>query len=251
RNPLVEPGLIGVSSGAAVGAAAVIVLGGAMLWLPLAAFSGAMLVTLSVMLVARVHGQESTSTLLLAGVAVNALAAAILGVLTVAADDPALRTLTFWMFGSLARSGQAELLILALLIVPGTVMMWRYAGFLDAMALGEGGAAHLGYAVRRDRWILVALVALAVGVAVAFSGIIGFVGLVVPHLARLLFGAAHRQLLPISAALGAILLMLVDTISRLVLMPAEVPVGVITALVGAPLFIGLLIWRARMSEAFA
>lgn len=245
RNPLVEPALIGVSSGAAVGAAAVIVLGGALAWLPAAAFACALAVTFGLMLLARTDSHAPATTLLLAGVAVNALAASVLGVLTVAADDPALRTLTFWMFGSLGRTGWSELALLLPAVAGCLLVMLREQRLLDVLALGDGVAGHLGFDVEASRRRLIIVIALAVGASVAYTGIIAFVGLVVPHLVRLLLGPQHRTLLPGAMLLGAALTVAADTLGRLVVAPAELPIGVITSLCGAPFFIGLLIWRRQ------
>lgn len=245
RNPLVEPALIGVSSGAAVGAACVIVLGGALVWLPAAAFAAALMVTLGLMSLAHGSGHLPAANLLLAGVAVNALAASILGVLTVVADDTALRTLTFWMFGSLARTGWHELALLLPLVGACLLLMLREQRLLDVLALGDGVAGHLGFDVEKSRQRLIVVIALAVGASVAYTGIIAFVGLVVPHLVRLLLGAQHRLLLPGSMLLGSALTLLADTIGRLAVAPAELPIGVITSLCGAPFFIGLLWWRRQ------
>ncbi len=249
RNPLVEPALIGVSSGAAVGAALVIVLGGAMVWLPAAAFASALLVTLGLMLLARADDHLPAANLLLAGVAVNALAASVLGALTVVADDTALRTLTFWMFGSLARTGWAELAMLVPLVAGCLLLMLREQRLLDVLALGDSVAGHLGFDVERVRRRLIVVIALAVGASVAYTGIIAFVGLVVPHLVRLLLGSQHRLLLPGAMLLGGALTLLADTVGRLVVAPAELPIGVITSLCGAPFFIVLLWWRRHQVGA--
>lgn len=243
RNPLVEPALIGISSGAAVGAAAVIVLGASLWWLPVAAFAAALAVTAGVMVLARIDGQTPATTLLLAGVAVNALAASVLGMLTIAADDPALRTLTFWMFGSLGRTGWSELGLLLPLVAACLLLMLREQRVLDALALGDRVAGHLGFEVERSRRRLIAAVALAVGASVAYTGIIAFLGLVVPHLVRLILGAHHRRLLPGAMLAGAALCLAADTLGRLLIAPAELPIGVITSLCGAPFFIALLWWR--------
>lgn len=247
RNPLAEPGLLGISSGAALAAVSCIVLFPALLALPLAlpavAFMGASLAALLVVQIARISPLAPSVGQLLAGIAINALAAAGIGVLSYLADDLALRSLTFWMFGSLGSSHWSALLpctpLLALLLVlaPGQ------ARRLDVLQLSEADAAYLGVDVPSLRRRLLLLVVISVGTAVALSGIIGFVGLVVPHLLRLAGMRAHRQLLPASALLGALLLLTADTVARTAFAPGELPVGMLTALLGAPFFIVLLLRR--------
>lgn len=249
RNALVEPALIGVSSGAAVGAALVIVLGGSLLWLPVAAFITSLAVCLGVMLLARVDGQTPATLLLLCGVAANALAAAILGLLSYSADDAQLRTLTFWLFGSLARTNWSDLGVLLPLAALCAIIMLRQSRVLDAMSLGDAAAGHLGYAVEKSRRQLVLAVALGVGVSVAFTGVVAFIGLVVPHLVRLLIGAGHRHLLPGSMLLGGSLTLAADILARLLVAPAELPIGIVTSLCGAPFFIVLLALRRRELSA--
>lgn len=249
RNVLVEPALIGVSSGAAVGAALVIVLGGSLLWLPVAAFVTSLAVCLGVMWLARVDGQTPATLLLLSGVAANALAAAVLGLLSYAADDAQLRTLTFWLFGSLARTDWQDLAVLLPLAGVCAVLMLRESRVLDALSLGDAAAGHLGFAVEASRRRLVLAVALGVGVSVAFTGVVAFVGLVVPHLVRLLLGASHKQLLPGSMLLGGSLTLAADILARLLVAPAELPIGIVTSLCGAPFFIILLALRRRELSA--
>jgi iron complex transport system permease protein len=250
RNPLADPGLVGVSGGAALGAALAIV--GGSLWaglpealspylLSLAAFAGGFTVTALVYRLGRRNGQTNVATMLLAGIALTALAGAIIGLLTYVADDATLRTLTFWNLGSL--NGASYSRIWPLLLVAALVLLWlpRRAKVLNALLLGESEARHLGFAVERVKAELVFCTALGVGAAVAAAGMIGFIGLVVPHLVRLLVGPDHRVLLPASALAGASLLLLADLIARLVIAPAELPIGIITALIGAPFFLYLLI----------
>ncbi len=257
RNPLADPSLIGVSAGAALAAVSVIVLGGHGLAfltqalgpfsLPIAAFIGGLFTTLLVYRLASRDGRTSVTTLLLAGIAINALAGAGTGLLTYLADDQQLRTLTFWSMGSLGGAtwptvGSAALLIaLPLLVLP------LLARTLNALLLGEAEAGHLGIAVQRMQPLIVALAALAVGAAVAVSGIIGFVGLVVPHLLRLALGPDHRLLLPGAALLGGSLLLLADLLARTLVAPAELPIGILTALIGGPFFLALLLrWQRRV-----
>ncbi|MGR1220138.1 FecCD family ABC transporter permease [Metapseudomonas otitidis] len=250
RNPLADPGLVGVSSGAGLGAAVAIVGGAALGGLPealapyllsISAFAGGFLITALVYRLGRRDGQTSVVTMLLAGIALNALAFATIGLFTYLADDATLRTLTFWNLGSLNGASYARLW--PLLVVVLAVIAWlpRRASALNALLLGESEARHLGFDVERLKGELVFCTALGVGAAVAASGLIGFIGLVVPHLVRLLAGPDHRVLLPASALAGASLILFSDLAARLVLSPAELPIGIVTALVGAPFFLYLLL----------
>lgn len=250
RNPLADPGLIGVSSGAALGAAVAIVGGAALGGLPqalapyllsLCAFIGGLGVTALVYRLGRRDGETQVATMLLAGIALTALAGAAVGLFTYLADDATLRTLTFWNLGSL--NGASYSRLWPLLLVTAAVALWlpRRARALNALLLGESEARHLGFAVERVKAELVFCTALGVGAAVAAAGMIGFIGLVVPHLVRLLVGPDHRVLLPASALAGASLLLLADLAARLLLAPAELPIGIVTALIGAPFFLYLLL----------
>lgn len=251
RNPLAEPGLIGVSSGAALAAASVIVLGAKLPaltaliplhWLlPLAAFSGGLLATGLVMSWARLRGELSVATVLLAGIAINALALSGIGLLSHIADDHALRSLNFWMFGSLGKAGWTELAVAMPLMLLPVLLILRAPRALDALLLGEAEAGHLGIRVNALKRRLMLGIALSVGAAVSLSGIIAFVGLLVPHLLRLWLGADHRVLLPSAACLGGILLVCADTAARTVMPPTELPVGILTTLLGAPFFLWLLL----------
>ncbi|WP_089390288.1 FecCD family ABC transporter permease [Pseudomonas delhiensis] len=250
RNPLADPGLIGVSSGAALGAAIAIVFGASLGGLPEAfapyllsacAFAGGLLVTALVYRLGRHNGQTSVATMLLAGIALTALAGALIGLFTYLADDATLRTLTFWNLGSL--NGASYPRLWPLLLVTLLVACWlpRRVDALNALLLGESEARHLGFDVERLKVELILCTALGVGAAVAAAGLIGFIGLVVPHLLRLIVGPDHRVLLPASMFGGAILLLLADLVARLALAPAELPIGIVTALIGAPFFLYLLI----------
>lgn len=254
RNPLADPGLVGVSSGAALGAAFAIV-GGAY-WgrvpaglspylLSLCAFFGGLAVTTLVYRLGRREGRTDVAIMLLAGVALTALAGAVIGLLTYLADDATLRSLTFWNMGSLSGASYARLW--PLLLVTLLVVAWlpRRAAALNALLLGESEARHLGFDVERLKRELVFCTALGVGAAVAAAGLIGFVGLVVPHVLRLLVGPDHRVLLPASALAGASLLLLADLGARIVLAPVELPIGIVTALLGAPFFLFLLLRGQR------
>jgi len=249
RNPLADPGLIGVSSGAALGAVLAIVLGdqialpaplrGAAL-VPIAALTGAWLATLLIFRLGSRQGTTSVATLLLAGIAVNAFAGAVIGLCTFLADDAQLRSLNFWMLGSLGSaswSAVVQTLPFAFAILVAAPGLARP---LNALALGESEAGHLGFRPQQVKVWVVALAAIGVGGCVAQAGMIGFVGLVVPHLLRLLIGPDHRWLIPGSALLGDALLILADTISRTLVAPAEMPIGILTAAVGSPFFLALL-----------
>ena len=250
RNPLADPGLIGVSSGASVAAVAVIVLGTSVLGfatttlgpfaLSIAAFVGGTATTFLVYNLSRIRGRVSVSTMLLAGIAINAMAGAATGVFIFVADDAQLRNLTFWSMGSLAGATWTAIASVAPLVGLSTLALLRFARPLNALLLGEDEAGHLGFSVEQLKRSIIVLVALAVGAAVAVAGIIGFVGLVVPHLLRLAFGPDHRMLLPGSALLGATLLLCADLIARTIVAPAELPIGIVTALIGGPFFIYLL-----------
>lgn len=250
RNPLVDPGLLGVSSGAGLGAAAAIVLGARMglanvsWFLPIAAFGAAAAAMQLVIRIARSDGRTGTATLILAGVAVNALASAQIGLLTYLARDAQLRTLTFWTLGSLGSATWPAVGISAVFMVAPIALLLRSGRALNVLLLGEAEASSLGVAPEGVRRTVLLLVTLTVGASVAVAGILAFVGLVVPHLVRMLVGADHRRLLPASAPLGAALLTLADALARTVVSPAELPLGIVTACVGAPFFL-LLLTRER------
>lgn len=250
RNPLADPGLVGVSSGAALGAAVAIVGSTFVPALPLVlepyvlsvfAFVGGLGVTLLVYRLGRRDGQTHVATMLLAGIALTALAGAVVGLFTYLADDRTLRSLTFWNLGSLNGASYARLW--PLLLITAAVALWlpQRAKALNALLLGESEARHLGFDIERIKRELVVCTALGVGAAVAAAGLIGFIGLVVPHLMRLVVGPDHRLLLPASALAGASLLLLADIAARLVIAPAELPIGIVTALLGAPFFLYLLL----------
>jgi iron complex transport system permease protein len=251
RNPLADPGLIGVSSGAALAAAAVIVVGA--LWLPgasrmlggfmlpLAAFLGALAVALTVYRIASSEGRTSLGVMLLAGIAFNALAMAGVGYFTFISNDEQLRNLAFWNLGSLGAASWSVLGMIAPCVVAAVLVLVRLAGPLNALALGESEAGHLGIHVQRLKSVIVVLTALCVGALTAFTGIILFIGLVSPHMIRLACGPNHRLLLPASALLGAILVLAADLIARTAVAPAELPIGVVTAFLGVPFFLALLV----------
>lgn len=258
RNPLADPGLVGVSAGAALAAVATIVLGDKVLhllspaarpWvLPAAAFIGGLLATAVVRRFGLRDGRASVATILLAGVAINALCSAGIGFLTFIADEQQLRSLVFWTMGSLGAATWKSLpLALPLVVIP-TILLMRDTRALDAFALGEREAGHLGVDVERLKRRILILVALATSASVSVCGIIGFVGLVVPHLLRIACGPGHRLVLPGAALLGAALLTAADLVARLIVAPAEMPIGVVTALVGGPFFLWLLARRLRLAD---
>ncbi len=253
RNPLADPGLIGVSSGARLGATAFIVLGGAslvttplaaILLLPTAAFVGALLTMFAVRHLANRAGHTHVALLLLAGLAVTVFEEAAVGLLTAVADDEALRSATLWRLGSLG--GATWPIALAVLGVTalGSALLFRLARPLDVMLLGESEAGYLGIRTEALKRGLVVTSALVVATATAFVGIIGFVGLVVPHLVRMIAGPGHKTLLPGSMLLGALLVLTADLVARTIAAPSELPIGVVTAFIGAPFFLWLVARRA-------
>lgn len=244
RNPLAEPGLVGISSGGALGAVSAIVLtAGGFLVIAAAAFAGSLLATLLAYLLGRRY--PGVAGLLLAGIAVNAIAGSAIGLFTYVADDRQLRDLTFWSMGSLA-GGTWQIVAW---LMPWTLfwLAWLCAQWkaLNALLLGEREAAHLGYALKPLRRRLMVVIALVIGPLVAVTGGIGFVGLVVPHLVRMVLGAHHRYCLLASAVSGALLLVLADWLARIVVIPAELPIGLVTSLVGGPFFLWLLLTARR------
>ncbi|MBO9343494.1 MAG: iron ABC transporter permease [Roseiflexus sp.] len=247
RNPLADPGLIGVSSGAALGAVAVIVLGISslgLMTLPLAAFLTGTATTFFVYRLAQRHGRTDVATLLLVGLALNAMAGAATGLLTYLADDAQLRSIVFWTMGGLGGALWETVLVAAPWIGVSLALAPRLGRALNLFALGETEARHLGIEVEQVKRAAILLSALATGTAVALVGPIGFIGLIVPHIVRLIAGPDHRLLLPACALGGASLLVLADLVARTMAAPAEVPVGLITACAGGPFFLALIL-RAR------
>jgi iron complex transport system permease protein len=255
RNPLADPGLLGVASGAATGAAIAIValppqfagpwlLGE--LAVPLSAFGGSLLATVAVYRLSLRDGRASLGVMLLAGIAVNALAGAAIGFLSSVSSDEQLRNLTFWNLGSLGRADWPMLATLAGLVLPAAALMLGLAAPLNVLLLGESEARHLGVELDSLKRRGIALSALIVGALVSACGMIGFISLIAPHLVRLAAGPDHRRVMPGSALAGATLLVASDTVARTVAAPAEIPIGIVTALLGAPFFLWLL--RHRWSE---
>ncbi len=247
RNPLADPGLLGVSSGAAVGAALVIVLGAAgSSWaINVGACLGAAVCTWCVYRVGRTRWGLHVTRMLLVGVAVNALVSAVLAFLSYVADDHQLRNLMFWLLGSFNGAGWKAVSMVAVALVFLGGLCWRFATPLNVLALGESEARHLGIRVERLQQGVIIAVAVAVGISVAAVGTISFIGLVVPHAVRILCGPDHRRLLPACMVLGALVMVLADLAARMMLSPAELPIGVFTALVGAPFFVALVMRMGR------
>ena len=254
RNPLAAPSLIGVSSGASVGASVVIVLAGA--WLQsntalglslvaVGAFIGSFLVTVLVYRLSTSALGTSVTTMLLAGIAVSALAGAVSGLLSYYADNEMLRQISIWQMGNLSTANWQRVLVLAVVAILVLSLFPRESKSLNALLLGESEARHLGIDVQQVKRKLILLTTLGIGTAVAIGGMIGFVGLIVPHFVRLLIGPDHRWLLPASALAGGVLLLLADTIARIIIAPTELPTGILTAILGAPFFIMLLVQQRR------
>lgn len=246
RNPLADPGLIGISSGAALAVAVMIVLVGPLTGIlgfygiSFAAFFGGLITAIVIFRFSQVTGSFSVAYILLAGIAISALSAAGTGFLIFLSNDEQLRSLTFWTMGSLGSALWESVIVAASIIIPTSIIMIKNSRALNIMLLGENEAKYLGVNCDRLKKVIIICAALSVGASVAVSGIIGFVGLVVPHLVRLTIGADHRMLIPASAILGAILLLIADTFARTIVAPAEMPVGVITSLIGGPFFLWLL-----------
>lgn len=255
RNPLADPSLIGVSSGASAGASLMIVLGGGALLqsgefsglsaVAVGAFAGGFIAVLLVYRLATSSTGTSVATMLLAGIAISALAGALNSLFSFVADDEMLRRISLWQMGSLDAANWPRVW-LALLVT--SVLMFflpRDAAALNAFLLGESEARHLGIAVTAVKRRLILLTAMAVGVSVAVAGTISFVGLIVPHIVRLLIGPDHRFLIPGSALAGAMLLITADAFARVVVAPAELPAGILTALLGTPFFFSLLVQKRK------
>lgn len=258
RNPLADPALIGVSSGASVTAVSAIVFGrsifSSLSMLPstyvlcIITFSGAFITTMVVYRFSKVNGKTIVSSMLLAGIAVNALASAFTGLLTYSANDAQLRSITFWSLGSLGGATWSVLSGVLLFILVPVIVLPMMARPLNVLALGEANAQHLGVNVERTKRIIIILAAMGVGASVSVTGIIGFVGLVVPHIIRSIAGPDNRHLLPLSAICGAFLVVLADLTSRTIFFPAELPIGIVTSLIGAPFFLYLLLKERKTMQ---
>jgi len=253
RNPMADPYIIGTSGGAALGATLALILPWHVIWfgftlVPILAFAGAMGAVLVVYRVARVGPRTPVTTLLLAGFALSSMMAAAMSFLMLASTRT-LHRVVLWTMGGVSASGWSQILVVTPLVLIGMVLALLLAHDLNVFLLGEEQAAHLGVNVERRKLALLMVGSLLTAAAVSVSGLVGFIGLVVPHMARLLFGPDHRFLLPASALVGAIFLVLADLLARMLMSPAEIPVGIITALFGAPFFIYLL-RRSRREYVF-
>ncbi|WP_313774122.1 iron ABC transporter permease [Enterobacter huaxiensis] len=248
RNPLADPGLLGISSGAALAVALWVVVplslpALVMLYAPmLTAFIGALAATFVIFLLSQQSG-SSLSRLLLVGIAINALCGAAVGVLSWVSNDAQLRQLSLWGMGSLGQAQWSTLLAVVSLMIPTVLVIWRLASTLNLLQLGDEEAHYLGVDVAVVQRILLLCSALLVAAAVAVSGVIGFVGLVVPHLIRMWLGSDHRGAIPGSVLAGAFLLLVADTAARTLVAPAEMPVGLLTSILGAPWFLWLIFRR--------
>jgi iron complex transport system permease protein len=250
RNPLADPSLIGVSGGAALGAALMIVLSdlvgiNVQYYIPLAAFIGGLIATLTVLKLGRNDLPGGMALLILAGIAINVVAASLIGLLTYLATDSALRHISFWSLGSLAGANYFWVILCSVALLIVCFWLPRQHRKLDAILLGQAEANTMGVNVKRLQKQSIVLVALLAALAVSACGIIGFIGLVTPHIGRMLVGASHRYLLPLSFFLGGCLMVIADGIARTIIAPAELPIGIVTALIGAPVFIWLLLREGR------
>ena len=254
RNPLADPALVGVASGGALAAAGAIIFSDSRYashlqllqpyLLPLAAFLGSLATTVVLYRIASRGGRTSVAIFLLAGIAIAAMANAGTGLLVFIADDRQLRDITFWLLGSLSGATWSKALTLApVVVLAGAAMVYLHCG-LDVLILGESEAFHAGVDVERLKRICIVLISAMTGAAVSVCGVVGFIGIVVPHLLRLAIGPGHRLLLPASIGLGAILLVGADTLARSIVAPAEMPIGILTAAIGAPVFL-LILLRQR------
>ncbi|WP_024573793.1 MULTISPECIES: iron chelate uptake ABC transporter family permease subunit [unclassified Afipia] len=256
RNPLADPALVGVSSGGAFAAASAIVISDSA-WgasfrfmqlelLPVAAFAGSLLTTTILYKIASREGRTSVAIFLLAGLAIAAIANAGIGLLVFVADDRQLRDITFWLLGSLSGATWPKAVMVAPVALLAVLAIPLIARGLDVLVLGEAEAFHTGIDVERLKKISIVMISAMTGVAVSICGVVGFVGIVVPHLLRMVIGPGHRLLLPASVFLGAILLILADTIARVLAAPAEVPIGILTAALGAPFFLFILLRQRKL-----
>ncbi len=252
RNPLADPGLIGISAGAMLAASVAIILGlqftsGFLGYysISVATFLGAISATIVVFRLSKSDKSTNIATMLLAGIAINALAGAVTGFIIYLSDDDQLRDITFWSLGSLGGADWEKVIALIPLIILPIIMIARLSKKLDVYALGESEAMCLGVNVNSLKRKLVVWVTITVGACVAIAGMIGFIGLLIPHITRLLVGPKHRNLIWISAILGALVLSISDLLCRLIVAPAELPIGILTAILGTPLFLVLLIQQKR------
>jgi iron complex transport system permease protein len=258
RNPLADPGLIGVSTGASSFAAASIVLGVSSwfnhsllsgLTMNLFTFIGAAGFTFLALWIARTRKNTDLTSLLLAGIALNALGGSLTALLTFISDNEQLRNISFWLMGSLGGASWTNVAITLFLAIPAWLYLLRKHRLFNALSLGEEHAGYLGFRVKREKRMIILFAALLVAVCVSFTGIIGFVGLVIPHLIRLMVGANHRTLIPYSLFFGSTFLLIADTLSRTLIEPKELPIGILTSLTGAPFFLYLIVKQKSQHTA--
>lgn len=244
KNPMADPFVLGISSGAALGATISIVYGdkinfGGMSLTTLSAFGGAILTTLLVYNIARVGSKLQSVTLLLAGVAISYLLSALISLLMLFHRE-SIEKIVMWTMGNLSNAGWEQVLLLACLIIPCTIIIWCYSRDLNLLLLGDESARSLGVEVDKVKKLVLLVSTIMVAGVVSFSGIIGFVGLIIPHIVRMLFGSNHKVVLPFSSIIGASFMIICDTVARASVPPAEIPVGIITSLLGVPFFLYLL-----------
>lgn len=240
RNPLADPYLLGTSSGAGVGAVLAIILGFSRAYLPLAAFLGAVLTIYLVYIISKQGNKIPEQSLILSGVIVSVALSAIIVFLVSASGNEALHEITWWLWGNLQIYDLKLLLYASIIVLTGATLISLYSRELNAVSTGEEEAVHLGINIERLKKILLGITCIITASLVCICGIIGFVGLMIPHMARLIFGPNHRVLIPVSCLLASIFMVFSDMLSRVIISPLEVPIGVITAILGAPVFIILL-----------
>ncbi len=245
KNPMADPHILGISSGAALGAALAIVIklpsiAASLSAVTIFAFIGAISTTILVYYIAQVRGRLTTTNLLLAGSAVSFFMSAMISIIMVFNQED-INKIVFWMMGSFNASSWKNILIVAPITIIGTVAIYFFHRDLNLMLIGDDNAKSLGVETEKLKQLIVIISSMIIAVSVAFSGIIGFVGFLVPHMVRIIFGPSNRTLIPFSALGGAIFLLLADTTARTIISPAELPVGAVTALIGSPYFIYLLI----------
>lgn len=251
RNPLADPSLIGITSGAMLFAVIAIVLMTSFVsvvsglfyqfLIVIFAFGGGLATTFFVYFLSRKNGKTYVMTMLLAGIAITALAGAVTGIFIYLSDDQQLRDITFWSLGSFSGASWRHLLIATPIILPGIFLLNRYSLALNAILLGEHEAEYLGVSVEKVKTHIIILTSVIVGVCISLSGIIGFVGLIIPHFIRLMHGSDYRFLMKLSALGGAVFMIIADTVARIIIAPAELPIGILSALIGAPFFLWLLV----------
>ncbi len=244
RNPLAEPFILGVSGGAASGAVTALALGMSSLWfISSAAFVGALITVFLVMVLARRQGRRDTATLVLTGVMVNAFCTALIMFFISTVSENKVHAIMFWLYGDLSEASLMQVRILAPAVISGSLVLLYHARQLNLLSAGDLAAASLGVDTERLKVVLFTVIGVLVGVTVSLCGLVGFVGLMVPHLVRISLGHDNRLVLPAAALFGASFLMAADTVARIVISPAQIPVGVVTAALGAPFFVMLLARR--------